>query len=174
MGQVARCHNRHRRLHDGREGRAMMLYRAREDRYERLRYAGARQSSSRGLPAAGRWCCSDIFPWPTGRALLGPASDDLHQSKSAVPSIKNVNEHPRQQNAGPVQQRPANPQTGGDLQRRYRRRTIAKSSRSRRQGAGGGRRLRRCCHRDDFRAGGVGALDEWCRRWRGDGALSRP
>jgi hypothetical protein len=79
LGQVARCHNRHRGLHDGREAMAMMLYRAREDRYERLRYAGARQSSSRGLPAAGRWCCSDIFPWPTGRALLGPASDDLHQ-----------------------------------------------------------------------------------------------
>src|SRR4030088_712576 len=37
-------------------GGAMVLYRARDDRYEvdRLRYASARQSSSRGLPAYGR------------------------------------------------------------------------------------------------------------------------
>ncbi len=38
LGQVARCHNRHRGLDDGREGMAMMLYRAREDRYDRLPY----------------------------------------------------------------------------------------------------------------------------------------
>jgi hypothetical protein len=39
-------------------GGAMVLYRARDDRYEadRLRYASARQSSSRGLPADGRRC----------------------------------------------------------------------------------------------------------------------
>jgi gamma-glutamyltranspeptidase len=49
-------------------GGAMVLYRARDDRYEadRLRYASARQSSSRGLPADERRCGLRHLPLAAG------------------------------------------------------------------------------------------------------------
>jgi len=45
-------------------GGAMVLYRARENRYEVIDYghASARRHPPRGLSANGRRCCSDIFP----------------------------------------------------------------------------------------------------------------